>query len=129
MIRLLAALLEASKRAIRGASTAEVINRPAARMVAKQYTDEFDELVRAEGAFIWQAPDPRPIEEQQAFDEAAVREAPYEMRAMGDGVFESANPAHIGPRPLTAKERQSLYNAAAPLREAMRRVSTDGGDE
>lgn len=59
-------------------------------LVSQAYRDEQEEMEHAEGFFVFDAPKPRPKAEQDAFDREAVAEAPYPMRCLGNGCFESA---------------------------------------
>lgn len=71
-------------------------NRDPVVLVAKEYADEADELKAYSPSPTWQAPEPRPIAEQREFDAKAVEEAPFAMRCLGNGVFETANEEHTG---------------------------------
>jgi hypothetical protein len=65
-------------------------NRDPVVLVSQCYRDEAEEMEAAEGHFLFDAPEPRPHEEQVAFDRASEREAPFPLRALGNGCFESA---------------------------------------
>lgn len=90
-------------------------NRDPVVLVAQQYSDALDELMAYSLPLAWQAPEARPKAEQAAWEAEAVRCADFPMRAMGGGVFESANPVHTGyvPRQPTPQERADMLATQA----------------
>ena len=99
-------------------------NRDPVVLVAKEYADEADELKAYSPSPTWEAPAARPAAEQREFDEAAVKGAPFAMRCLGNGVFETANEAHTGyvRREPTVAERNIMQAASDALREMHERL-------